>query len=56
MIFFTKNPNLKNKKNGGRGGGMGRVGVGGGRWMDSRTGPNQFATSASSQLGAITMQ
>ena len=37
VIFFTKNPNLK-KMLGEEGGG------GGGRWMDRRTGPNQFAT------------
>ena len=27
----------------------------GGRWMDRRTGPNQFAPSTSSKLGGITM-
>ena len=34
---------------GGGGGGWGRVG---GRCMDRRTGPNQFAPSTSSKLGA----
>ena len=55
-FFFTKNPNLKKKHFflGGAGVGVGGgLGVGvGGRWMDSRTGPNQFAPSTSSKLGA----
>ena len=45
MIFFTKNPNKKNWGGGGAGGARG-VGSGeglGGRWMDRRTGPKQFA-------------
>ena len=44
MIFFTKNPNLKKFFFFWGGGGEGRGGVGGGRgrWMDRRTGPNQF--------------
>ena len=53
--FFTKNPNLKKRRiffSGGGGGGGGgwvvRVGVGKG-YMD---GPNQFAPSTSSKLGA----
>ena len=33
-------------------GGAGLVGGGGGRWMDRRTGPNQFAPSTSLKLGA----
>ena len=46
---------------GGEGGGGARVGdffykeskwVGWGRWTDRRTGPNQFAPSTSSKLGA----
>ena len=47
MKFFTKIPNLKNKKFflGGKEGG-----VGGG--VDGRTGPKQFAPSTSSKLGA----
>ena len=53
-IFFTKNPNLnlkkKKKKFFLRGVG-GRVG-GEGSWMDRPTGPNQFAPSTSSKLGA----
>ena len=51
VIFFTKNPNLKKKlgEGGGEGGGGGR---GRCRWMDRRTGPNQFAPSTSSKLGA----
>ena len=35
---------------GGGGGVRGRVG--GGRWMDNRKGPNHFAPSTSSKLGA----
>ena len=31
---------------------FGEGGGGGGRWKDSRTGPNQFALSNSSMLGA----
>ena len=64
-FFFTKNPNLKIKRNcffflllffSGRGGGGG-VGLGegvgvGGRWMDRGTVLNQFTPSTSSQLGA----
>ena len=60
-FFFTKNQNLKKiffsfyififVWGGGRFGGVG-VGGRGGRWMDSRTGPNQFAPSISSKLGA----
>ena len=41
LIFFTKN---RNRKFG--------VGAGWGRWTDRRTGPNQFAPSTSSKLGA----
>ena len=41
---------------GGGGGELGEVSWGGvrgrGRWMDRRTGPNQFAPSTSSKLGA----
>ena len=49
MIFFTKNPNFNFFFwGGGRRGGGGL----GGRWMDIRTGPNQFAPSTSSKLGA----
>ena len=54
-FFITKNPNLKDIKKQFRGCGAGWVGgVGGGavKWMDSRTGPNQFAPSTSSKLGA----
>ena len=52
-FFFTKNPNPKNIFFSVflffRGGGV----LGGwGRWMDSRTGPNQFAPSTSSKLVA----
>ena len=63
MNFFHKESKSKKiNKNfflgGGRGDrlgdwGGGGVGVGwGGTWMDSRTGPNQFAPSTSSKLGA----
>ena len=31
---------------------MGREGGGAGKWMDSRTGPNQFAPSTSLKLGS----
>ena len=46
--FFTKNPNLIFFFffGGGGGGGWER-----GRWVDSRTGSNQFAPSTSSKLG-----
>ena len=47
--FFTKNPNLIFfffLGGGGGGGGWER-----GRWVDSRTGSNQFAPSTSSKLG-----
>ena len=49
-FFSQKNPNLREKKTEG----VGRRGWGvmGGRWMDGRTGPNQFAPSTSSKLGA----
>ena len=57
VIFFHKES--KSKQNffflfvGGGGGGGGWLwGVGGGRWMDSRIGPNQFAPLTSSKLGA----
>ena len=49
MIFFTKNPYIKTKFFGVVVGGWGRVE---GRCMDRRTGPNQFAPSTSSKLGA----
>ena len=47
MILFHKESKSKTKKNWG-GGGERRVGLGEGRrgrgrWMDRRTGPNQFA-------------
>ena len=52
--FFTKNPNLKKKekKGGGAGGGWG---WGRGAWLGRarQTGPNQFAPSTSSKLGAL---
>ena len=52
----TNNPNKKKKKKfffwGGAGVGGGGVVGGGVRWMDSPTGPNQFAPSTSSKLGA----
>ena len=51
VIFFIKNPNLKQKNmffwGGGAGGGRGW-----GRLTDRRTGPNQFAPSTSLKLGA----
>ena len=51
-----KKKKKKKKKNiflfGGRGG-RAEVGGGRGRWMDRRTGPNQFASSTSSKLGAL---
>ena len=54
--FFTKNPNLKRKFfffwGGGGGRGLGGVRRGRGTWMDRQTGPNQFAPSTSSKLGA----
>ena len=57
VIFFHKES--KSKKNfffGGEGGGVGdgdgELGEGRGRWMDRRTGPNQFTPSTSSKLGA----
>ena len=49
-FFSQKNPNFFFLVGRGGGGG-GRAGVCG-RWMDSRTGPNQFAPSISSKLGA----
>ena len=55
-IFITKNPNLKKKQSfffwGGGVGGGGEGGRGRGRSMDRRTGPNQFAPSTFSKLGA----
>ena len=55
-FFFTKNQNQKLKKNiflGRMGGVRGRRR---GRWMDRRTGPNQFAPSTFSfVVGGITM-
>ena len=51
MKCFTKNPNLKNfffEGGGKKGAGV----VWGDRWMDRRTGPNQFHPSTSSKLGA----
>ena len=53
-FFFTKNPNLKKifLGGGGSGGvGWGEEDRGRGRWMDRRTGPNQFAPSTCSKLG-----
>ena len=54
MIFlFTQNPNLKRIFFGGGVRGAARwCGGVGGRWMDRRPGPNQFAPSTSSKLGA----
>ena len=46
MILFHKESKSKTKKIGGGGGEEGWVGEGRrgrGRWMDRRTGPNQFA-------------
>ena len=60
-FFFTQNPNLKKKKFFffvGGGGGGGEVGcVWRCRWMDRRTGPNQFAPSPFNffEVGGITM-
>ena len=56
MNFFHKESKSKNKIGGG-GGGWGRGegeggGWGRGRWMDRRTGPNQFAPSTSSKFEA----
>ena len=48
--FIHKNSKTKKKKNLGGGGGWGLAG--GGRWVDRRTGPNQFAPSTFSKLGA----
>ena len=45
VIFSIKNPNLERKNN------WGWVGEKD-RWMDRRTGPNQFAPSTSKKLGA----
>ena len=54
MIFYKESTSKKIifLEAGGGGGGGGLEGRGGGRWMDSRTGPNQFALSTSSKLGA----
>ena len=58
MIFFYKeSKSKKGKKNTFSyffffGGGRGAGGGGRGRWMNRRTGPNQFAPSTSSKLGA----
>ena len=53
MNFFHTESKCKKKKF--KGGGRGWVGAGawgGGRWMDRRTGSNQFAPSTSSKLEA----
>ena len=53
MNFFQTESKSKKKTLGGGGdGGHVGKGVGGGRWMDRQTGPNQFAPSTSSKLGA----
>ena len=50
---WTNEQAQTNLGGGGGGGGGGGMGYGGrGRWMDKRTGPNQFAPSTSSKLGA----
>ena len=57
-FFFTKNPKKNFFWDLRVSGGRGRCRVGGGRvgrWMDSRTGPNQFAPSTSLKSGDITM-
>ena len=62
-FVFTKNPNLKKEfffffffffggGGGGGGGWRGAWGWGRGIWMVRQTGPNQFAPSTSSKLGA----
>ena len=50
MNFFHKESKSKKKMFFFFGGGGGEGA--GGRWMDRRTGPNQFAPSAFSKLGA----
>ena len=49
--FFFHRIQMLKKIFGGEGG-MGVKGRDGGRWMDRRTGPNQFAPSTSSKFGA----
>ena len=49
--YSQRNQILKKKWRGGGGGGRGVCVCGGGRWMDRRTGLNQFAPSTSSKLG-----